>query len=121
MRLTFLILLVAFAVAGPGCASKHPPVYSDVPRPAKVAPPSKPVITPSTAVTGKVVRFNQVGRFAVLNFSLAHMPTLEQTMFVYRNNLKVGEVKVNGPQLDDNVCAELTSGEAAAGDEVRDR
>ena len=49
------------------------------------------------------------------------MPVLEQTLFIYRENLKVGEVKANGPQQDDNIVAELIEGEARQGDEVRDR
>jgi hypothetical protein len=42
-------------------------------------------------------------------------------MNVYRRGLKVGEVKVTGPQRDDNIVADITAGEAAVGDEVRDR
>jgi hypothetical protein len=34
--------------------------------------------------------------------------------------LKVGEVRVSGPQRDDNIVADLVTGTAAAGDEVRE-
>lgn len=119
MRLMFQILLLTFVVAVSGCASKSSPQYSEVPAPSKPRP--KPVVKPSNAITGRVVSFNVVGRFAILNFPITKMPVLEQTLFIYRENLKVGEVKANGPQQDDNIVADLVEGEARAGDEVRDR
>ena len=42
-------------------------------------------------------------------------------MFVYRDGLKVGEVKISGPTRDNNTVADLISGVANKGDEVRDR
>jgi hypothetical protein len=35
--------------------------------------------------------------------------------------LKIAEVKVCGPQRDDNIVADLVSGDAEVGDEVRDQ
>ena len=35
--------------------------------------------------------------------------------------LKVGEVKITGPQRDDHIVGDLTTGEAQVGDEVRDK
>ena len=49
------------------------------------------------------------------------MPKLEQRLFLYRAGLKVAEVNVTGPQSDDNTVADLVSGDAQTGDEVRDR
>jgi hypothetical protein len=46
---------------------------------------------------------------------------VDQTLFLYRDGLKVGEVKITGPQKDENIVADLLHGEARAGDEVRDR
>ncbi len=77
-------------------------------------------MTPATGLTGKVVRTNSAARFVVLNFPIGHLPALDQRMTLYRQGLKVGEVKVTGPQLDDNVVADLVTGEAQVGDEVRD-
>ena len=71
--------------------------------------------------SAKVVSFNAVGRFAVLNFAIGQDPKLNQTVSVYRNGLKVGELKITGPQRDNNVVADLVSGEARSGDEARDR
>jgi hypothetical protein len=79
------------------------------------------IVTPSTALVGKIVSVVPQSRIAVLNFPINKLPALEQRMNVYRRGLKVGEVKVTGPQRDDNIVADITAGEAAAGDEVRDR
>jgi hypothetical protein len=78
-------------------------------------------VTPSVGLTGKVARYNDAGRFVVLEFPVGRLPTLEQQLFVYRNDLKVGEVKVTAWQKDVYVVADLTTGEARAGDEVRDK
>ncbi len=78
------------------------------------------IVTPETRLLGKVVRVNASGRFVVLNFPIGHLPALEQRLNVYHLGLKVGEVRVTGPQLDDNVVADLVAGNATAGDEVRE-
>ena len=44
-----------------------------------------------------------------------------QALALYRQGQKIGEVKVTGPQQDDNIIADITSGEAEAGDEVREK
>jgi hypothetical protein len=49
------------------------------------------------------------------------LPAVEQRLFVYRQGLKVGEVKVDTWQLGENAVADLVSGEAKPGDEVRDK
>lgn len=79
------------------------------------------IITPETALSGKVLKVNREARFVVLNFPVGQLPAVDQRLNVYRRNLKVGEVKVTGPQREDNIVADITVGEAEAGDEVRDR
>ena len=76
-------------------------------------------MTPDTQLVGKVSRANQDGRFVVMTFPIGHLPTLNERLNVYRRGLKVGEVRVTGPQLDDNVVGDITAGEAQPGDEVR--
>ena len=85
--------------------------------------PSNPklIVTPENGLVGNVVKVNQAGRFVVLNFPIGHLPTLEQRLQVYRRGLKVGEIKVTGPQMDDNVVGDLVAGEASEGDQVRDQ
>jgi hypothetical protein len=47
------------------------------------------------------------------------MAVPEQRLNLYRRGLRVGEVKVTGPQREDNIVADLVAGEAEVGDEVR--
>jgi hypothetical protein len=89
--------------------------------PARPAIPALAVVTPDNSLAGKVVSYNSVGRFVVLNFPSRLMPQTDQRLFLYRAGLRVAEVKVTGPQNDDNTVADLVSGDAQAGDEVRDR
>jgi hypothetical protein len=90
-------------------------------KPKASEPKPDPLVTPDNSLGGKVATFNSAGRFVVLDFPGGKMPALEQTMFIYRDGLKVGEVKITGPTRDNNTVADLTSGVANKGDEVRDR
>lgn len=95
---------------------------SSAPAASETGAPSAPAtVAPASGLTGKVARYNEAGRFAVLEFPLGKMPRLEQRLFVYRNGLKVGELKVTGPQRDEHIVADVLAGEAQPGDEVRDR
>jgi hypothetical protein len=79
----------------------------------------KLIVTPETSLVGKVVRVNESARFAVLNFPVGIVPGLEQRLSVYRRGLKVAEVKVTGPRQDDNMVADILTGEVQVGDELR--
>ena len=57
----------------------------------------------------------------MLDFPIGHLPANEQIMFVFRQGLKVGELRVTGPHREHNTVADLVAGEARKGDEVRDR
>lgn len=80
-----------------------------------------PIVTADTSLTGKVVKFNPTARIVVLEFSIINMPAAGRQLFVYRNDLKVGEVKTTTWQKQEHIVADLISGEAQAGDVVRDR
>ena len=77
------------------------------------------VITLTNPIIGKVATVNSSSRFAVLNFALRQLPPIDQRLNVYRQGVKVGEMKVSGPVLNGNIVADLTAGEEQAGDEVR--
>lgn len=79
----------------------------------------KLIVTAEPMLVGKVVRVNENARFAVLNFPVGTMPAVQQRLNVYRRGLKVGEVKVTGPQQDDNTVADVVNGEVQVGDELR--
>jgi hypothetical protein len=123
MRLTFQVLLLTGVVACSGCSwFRHEPAkYDDVASTSASAAGKKPIVKASDELVGRVVRFNTIGRFAVLNFPVNRMPAVGRTLFVYREGLKVGEIKVTGPVQDDNIVGDLVSGDGKAGDEVRDR
>lgn len=78
-------------------------------------------MTPDTSLRGKVSRYNEAGRFMVLEFPVSRLPASGRTLFVYRSGLKVGEAKVTGPQRDDRTVADLVNGVAQVGDEVREQ
>lgn len=123
MKWMTLLLLLALPT---GCALWH---KSPAPAPAAgaeartVAPAAeaKLLVTPAELLVGKVAAYNAAGRFVVLDFPAGHVPAVEQTLFVYRQGLKIGEVKVTGPQRDNNTVADLISGEAQKGDDIRDK
>ncbi|HMP82283.1 MAG TPA: hypothetical protein PKA41_06190 [Verrucomicrobiota bacterium] len=81
--------------------------------------PASPVITPEPVRSGKVMTYNHAGRFVVLNFSLDSVPAIGERVFIYRNELKIGEARITGPRREDNIVADLVAGDAATGDEVR--
>lgn len=77
------------------------------------------VVTPSFTLTGKIFSVNSSARFVVVNFPLATLPRLYSHLSVYRNGLKVGDLRVSGPQYDNNSVADITAGQAQPGDDVR--
>ena len=89
---------------------------------APTAPPqSTAIVTPDVSLVAKVVSVNPVGRFVVLNFPSGQLPKFQTAMFLYRGGLKVAEIRITGPQDGNNTVGDLVSGEAAAGDSVRDQ
>jgi hypothetical protein len=118
-----LMLLCALLIATSGCLSHRS--KSKQPSGAPIingpAPNSKVILTPESGLSGRVKTVNPGGRFVVLNFPVGHLPGLEQRLNVYRLGLKTGEVKITGPQYDDNIVGDIIAGEVQPGDEVRDR
>src|SRR5689334_19519115 len=123
------VIVISGMLLAAGCGHKQArapePAFAPLTAPSpgtnKPAAASNLIVTPETALQGKVMRTNPAGRFVVLNFPVGHLPTLDQRLNVYRLGLKVGEVRITGPQLDDNVVGDLVAGEAAVGDVVRDQ
>ena len=113
----FTFLLAAMLAAG--CASKKPSQAKTSAAPAGVT--LQTIVTPDTSLTARVASYNATGRFVVLSFPVGRMPRMDQALFLYRAGLKVGEVKITGPQRDNNVAADLVTGEAQIGDEAREQ
>jgi hypothetical protein len=114
MKISSLGACLLVAMLTNGCLWGH----RSAPEAAPAA--SQPIVTPDNSLTARVVSYNSAGRFVVLDFPPSQMPKLEQELFLYRNGMKVGEVRITGPQRDNNIVADLVTGEAQAGDEVRD-
>jgi hypothetical protein len=127
MRILLLVILPCALVMA-GCA-KAKPAYQPVAAPARAGAPAAPagtgatnqalIVTPENVLVGKVAQVNTSARFVVLNFPLGKMAAVDQRLNLYRRGLKVGEVKVTGPQREDNIVADLVAGEAEVGDEAR--
>ena len=90
------------------------------PRPARRRC-SAAIVTPDNSLTARVVSYNASGRFVVLGFPVGQMPKPDQSLYLYRDGMKVGEVKITGPQRENNIVADLVTGEVQVGDEVRDQ
>jgi hypothetical protein len=116
MKSNFLFIVLLLAVGATGCSlfGKH----GTATKPAAAAPP--PIVTPDTSLEAKVISVNTVGRFVVLGFSTSQLPSPGQTLFVYRAGLKVAQIRITGPQQDNNIVADLVSGDAQVGDTVSD-
>jgi hypothetical protein len=116
------VLLIAFAL--PGCAwtKRHTPGHhhAGAAKSGSATAHSKTIVTADNTPDAKVLSVNTVGRFVVLNFPDGHMPKMEQHLFLYHNGLKTAEVQVVGPQQDTSIVADILTGNARAGDTVRD-
>jgi hypothetical protein len=108
-----LILLTAVVVFS-GCAHHRAST-------AGLSAPAAAIVTPAESLAGRVAAYNQAGRFVVLNFPMSPVPPVDQTLFLYRAGLKVATLHVTGPQDEDNTVADIVSGDARVGDEVRDQ
>src|SRR5215510_11616093 len=119
MRVLVLAILLAVSV-GSGCARKK---HAAPKSPGAVggSPNQNFIVTPDTSLSGKVSSVNVEGRFVVLTFPPGHLPTPEQQLNIYRRGLKTGVVKVTGQQLNENVIADIINGDAAVGDEAREK
>jgi hypothetical protein len=122
MKLSNVWTLLLVAILVNGCALFHHHRATPA-EPASTTPSAtlNPIVTPNNSLTAKVAAYNSAGRFAVLSFPVGQMPNMDQTLFLYRAGLKVGEVKITGPQRDNDVVADLVTGTAQVGDEVRDQ
>lgn len=95
-------------------------------KPAEVptAPPAATlptIVTPDTSIAGKVVAYNATARFAVMSFPAGPMPRQDESVFVYRGGMKAGEIKITGPQRDNDTVGDVVNGDVQLGDEVRDQ
>ena len=115
MKNNFLFIVLLVAVAASGCSLFK---KSSAAKPAAV---SQTIVTPDSSLEAKVISVNTIGRVVVLGFPGGQLPKLQQTLFIYRSGLKVAEVTITGPQQENNIVADLISGDVKVGDTVRDQ
>ncbi len=116
MRILIVICICVFAIS---CKTK-----SKLITPAKATRPAsaktKPIVTLPSSAGGKITSVNRSARFVVITFTDGESPAVGQRLNVYRNGLKVGELKVTGPKRDENTVADIIAGEAQLNDEARE-
>ena len=106
-------LLFSVILATAGCSTSK--TTAGRTKPAE----SKTIVTPGDGLTGRVSLVNKSSRYTIVSFPVGRLPASGQLLAIYRNGLKVGEVKVNGPQMDNLVTADLVTGDCRVGDEAR--
>ena len=104
-------LLLAGCVHHKPAPNPPPPLRSQQP---------KAVIKPDLRTSGRVAMVNAEARFVVINFPPGPVPQPDHRLNVYRNGLKVGEVKVTGPRRENNTVADIIAGDVQLRDEVRE-
>jgi hypothetical protein len=122
MKLRLLAGLLLAGLVASGCGSHRAPTPESGPAPT--VPPSTnlaTIVTPDTSLSAKVVRYNATGRFVILSFPVGQMPKAGQTFFVYREGLKVGQIKITNQQMENDIVADVMDGEAQEGDDVREQ
>jgi hypothetical protein len=127
MRFAYYFAALLAVITSTGCFwHRHkqapPPAVTQAQRPgtnASAAPSQTFVISTDESLSGHVATVNETLKFAVLTFPVGKLPAVDSRMNVFRNGAIVGEVKISGPQRDDNTVADIVLGDAQSGDEVR--
>ena len=113
MRLLVWILAIALA----GCA-KTRAVKEGSQGPGSKAGSNVPK-NKLTLAPGRIDSVNTKARYVVISFPLGTMPSIDTLLSVYRQGVKVAEVKVTAPQQNNFTAADIIAGECHVGDEVR--
>lgn len=127
MRWDCVVLLGGLALFGSGCAGGHTssdplaPISSGhQPTNGNSAKPPALIVTPVSAHRGRIILVNATARYVVLNCPFGYIPALDHRMNVYRSGLKVGEIKITGPQRDTSTVGDIVDGDCQVGDEARE-
>lgn len=110
-------VLIFLSIVLLGCASRKSDLKAGSTETVKT---NQTIVTPALGVAGHVASVNRTARFVVLSYPIGSEPPLRQKLNVYRNNLKVAELFVTGPQKEGNTVADIVTGEVQLNDEVRE-
>lgn len=119
MRVAMVMVLVLGGLLAAGC-HRTPAEKKAGAAGASKKSKTPPTMTADYALRGRVAMVNPKTGSVILSFPIGWLPALERRLNVYRGEAKVGEVRVTGPQMDTNIAADLITGEAKPGDEVRE-
>jgi hypothetical protein len=114
MRIEIGWVCAAFLLAG--CLHPKPP--ANAPPPSDKNKSSETYITPALGAVARVELVNAQGRFVVLSFPPGHVPPPGQLWRINHRGLKIGRVKITGPQRAIDTVADIVEGEANVGDEA---
>lgn len=128
MRIVVYLGALLLVLSSTGCFWSHhhhdqspPPAVWVAPTATNAPDTNTFTITPAEGPDGRVASVNSSLEFVVLTFPVGQLPPLDEHLNVYRNGTKVGEVKITGPAREDNTVADIVSGGAIKGDEVREK
>jgi hypothetical protein len=129
MRIVVSLATLLMVMSCAGClfgrkhAKQPPSAVANVSKPTTNAPVTADTftVTPEEGLHGRIASVNAGLRFVVLTFPIGQMPPMDEHLNVYRNGFKVAELKITGPQREDNTVADIVSGEPITGDEVREK
>jgi len=122
MRLLGVVVLCLLLACG--CARKKSTPSGNTPGVSKSFPVSTGtnatlLVTPGKQLSGRVSSVNPTSRFIIATFPIGSMPFPNQRMNVFREGLKVGVIKITGPQRDVLIAADIVEGECRIGDEIK--
>jgi len=100
-----------------GCVQPKAPPNAPAPSPVKQKHPDT-YVTPALGAVGRVEMVNLEGRFVVLSFPAGHVPPAGQSWRINHRGLKIGRVKITGPQRLIDTVADIVEGEANVGDDA---
>ena len=82
--------------------------------------PRYPIVKVVDRSTGRVATVSTQALFVVVDFGFNPLPRPEQRLTVFRTNQPVGTLRMTGAPNGSFMAADIMSGEARPGDEVRD-
>jgi hypothetical protein len=100
-----------------GCAHSHRSADALPPATDKKKLPDT-YITPALGPVGRVEMVNVEGRFVILSLPQGYVPPPGQLWRITHRGLKIGRVKITGPQRELDTVADIIEGQANVGDEA---
>jgi len=79
------------------------------------------VLRPSSVLVGRIDSINLKAGYVIISFPFGSLPAVASRLDVYRQGLKVAELKVTPPQENNLTAADIVAGECRIGDEARSK